>query len=55
MRLTKDEIILIAVILTALVVGATVKHYRQTHPPAKLVPKPSAEQRVTGESRSQER
>ena len=32
MRLTKDEIIFVAVILTALAVGATVKHYRHIHP-----------------------
>ena len=31
MRLTKDEIILVAVVLIALVVGASVKHYRATH------------------------
>jgi hypothetical protein len=53
MRLTKDEIILVAVILIALAVGATVRHYRQTHPPANLVPKPTLEQRALGKSRLQ--
>jgi hypothetical protein len=30
MRLTRDEILLIAAIITALLVGATVKHYRDS-------------------------
>ena len=54
MRLTKDEIIFVAVVLAALIVGATVKHYRQLHPPANLAPKPSAEQQAYGERRSNE-
>lgn len=48
MRLTKDEIIFVAVLLSALAVGATVKHYRQTHSPANLVPWPPAEQHDSG-------
>jgi hypothetical protein len=30
MRLTRDEILLIAAIITALLVGASVKHYRDS-------------------------
>jgi hypothetical protein len=38
-RLTSDEIRLIVVILLALTVGATVKHYRGLNP--RLAPEPS--------------
>ena len=44
MRLTKDEIRLIAVIVLALTTGAAVKHYRRAHPvpvvAAPATPKP---------------
>jgi hypothetical protein len=53
-RLTKDEIVFVSVVLSALVIGAAVKHYRQARPPADLVPKPPAEQRSTGGSVSRE-
>jgi hypothetical protein len=32
MRLTRDEILLIAIIFAALLIGAAAKHYRVTHP-----------------------
>ena len=32
MRLTKDEIVLVAVVLFALVAGAAVRHWRGAHP-----------------------
>ena len=35
MRLSRDEIRLIATILLALGIGAAVKHYRIAHPPLK--------------------
>ena len=35
MRLSRDEIRLIAAILLALGIGAAAKHYRTTHPPLK--------------------
>ena len=39
MRLTKDEILFVAVILLALTTGAAAKHYRRTHPvPLKIAP-----------------
>jgi hypothetical protein len=34
MRLTRDEILLITIILLALTVGAVVKRYREAHPSA---------------------
>ncbi len=44
MRLTKDEVLLIAVIFLALTTGAAVKHYRRAHPSplvsAPATPKP---------------
>ena len=39
MKLTRDEILLIAAIITALLVGATVKHYRDSQ---RLRPQPAA-------------
>jgi hypothetical protein len=42
MRLTSHEILLIVVIVTALLVGATVKQYRHSHMPAKPLPEPSS-------------
>lgn len=33
MRLTKDEILLVVAVLLVFVGGATVRHYRQHHPP----------------------
>ena len=35
MRLTKDEIVLVAVVLLALVAGAAVRHWRGAHPHGK--------------------
>ena len=32
MRMTKDEITLVVVVLLVFVVGAAAKHYRNTHP-----------------------
>jgi hypothetical protein len=42
MRLTRDEILLIAIIFSALLIGAAAKHYRVTHPRVVPVLKPSA-------------
>ena len=39
MKLTRDEILLIAAIITALLVGAAVKHYRDSQ---RLHPQPAA-------------
>jgi hypothetical protein len=49
MRLTKDEIKLVAFLLGAVLLGVTVKHYRHRHrlefppPPALEMPLPKAE------------
>jgi hypothetical protein len=48
MRLTRDEILLIALILGALALGAATKHYRDAHraplpPPVKALPADSSE------------
>ena len=49
MRLTKDEIKLVAFLLAALVLGVTIKHYRHRDrvaippPPANATPPPKAE------------
>jgi hypothetical protein len=41
MRLTRDEILLIAAIITALLMGASIKHYRDSqrqHPQPAAIP-----------------
>jgi len=38
MRLTRHEITMLLSLIAALVVGAAVKHYRSTHPPANPLP-----------------
>ena len=42
MRLTRDEILLIAIIFAALLIGAAAKQYRVQHPRAEPVLKGSA-------------
>lgn len=42
MRLTPNEITLIAVVISVLTVGVAVKRYRNTHPPANPLPAASA-------------
>jgi hypothetical protein len=38
MKLTRHEMVLLASVLAALLVGTMVKRYRDTHPPANPVP-----------------
>jgi hypothetical protein len=40
--MTKNEILLVAGVLLALIVGAAVRHYRQTHVPAEVVSEKAA-------------
>jgi len=41
MRMTRDEILLIAIILAAVIIGAAAKQYRNTHPkPLPVSPPP---------------
>jgi hypothetical protein len=41
MRMVKDEILLVLIVLSALVAGAAAKHYRQTHPHVKPAGEPA--------------
>lgn len=41
MRMTKDEILLIAIILLMFTVGAAAKHYRNNHPRLQPVAQPT--------------
>ena len=42
MRLTRDEIVLVVIVLMACVVGAAARHYRSAHPRVKSVAEPAA-------------
>jgi len=41
MRMTKDEILLVAIVVVALTVGAAAKHYRTHHPREETVAQPT--------------
>ena len=42
MKMTRDEIVLVAAILATLLLGAGVKHYRETHRPTSAPTAPAA-------------
>lgn len=41
MRMTKDEILFVVIVLLMFTVGAAARHYRNSHPRAKAVPQPT--------------
>ncbi len=41
MRMTKDEILLVVIVLLVFTVGAAAKHYRNHHPREKTVAQPT--------------
>jgi hypothetical protein len=41
MRMTKDEILLVVIVLLAFVVGAVARHYRSSHPSVNAVAQPT--------------
>ena len=42
MRMTKDEILFIVIVLLIFTVGAAAKHYRNSHPREKAVAQPTS-------------
>ena len=55
MRMTKDEITLVVIVLLALAVGAAVRHWRNAHPRVEAIAQPTPANAVARSGKAQMR